>query len=60
MLCLKVELAGDGFMCSGSSDRTVRVWERSGPWGWVVKAVLSGHEGGVLDLRMDEKWIVSW
>ncbi|KAF8607336.1 WD40 repeat-like protein [Ceratobasidium sp. AG-I] len=59
VLCLKVELGGEGFMCSGSSDRTVRVWERSGPWGWVVKAVLSGHEGGVLDLRIDEKWIVS-
>ncbi|KAG9082659.1 hypothetical protein FS749_006671, partial [Ceratobasidium sp. UAMH 11750] len=58
VLCLKVELGGGGFMCSGSSDRTVRVGER-GSGGWVVKAVLSGHAGGVLDLRMDEKWIVS-
>ncbi|KAG8686098.1 hypothetical protein FRC11_009510 [Ceratobasidium sp. 423] len=40
------------------SDRTIRVWERVGG-SWVVKAVLSGHAGGVLDLRMDDKWIVS-
>lgn len=26
----------------------------------VVRKVLRGHSGGVLDLRMDEKWIVSW
>ncbi|KAG8776443.1 hypothetical protein FRC12_000908 [Ceratobasidium sp. 428] len=62
VLCLKVELGcgagGGGFMCSGSSDRTVRVWEREGGV-WVVRAVLSGHAGGVLDLRMDERWIVS-
>ncbi|KAG8731911.1 hypothetical protein FRC10_001363 [Ceratobasidium sp. 414] len=58
VLCLKVELGGGGFMCSGSSDRTVRVWERV-CGGWEVKAVLSGHAGGVLDLRMDERWIVS-
>jgi F-box and WD-40 domain protein 1/11 len=25
-----------------------------------VKAVLRGHGGGVLDLRVDDKWIVSW
>lgn len=25
-----------------------------------AKAVLRGHAGGVLDLRVDEKWIVSW
>ncbi|KDN39775.1 hypothetical protein RSAG8_08567, partial [Rhizoctonia solani AG-8 WAC10335] len=47
-----------GFMCSGSSDRTIRVWERTGG-SWGVKAVLRGHAGGVLDLRMDDKWIVS-
>ncbi|CAE6488278.1 unnamed protein product [Rhizoctonia solani] len=57
VLCLKVELA-KGFMCSGSSDRTIRVWEKAGG-SWGVKAVLSGHAGGVLDLRMDDKWIVS-
>ncbi|KAB5588724.1 F-box and WD40 domain containing protein [Ceratobasidium theobromae] len=58
VLCLKVELA-KGFMCSGSSDRTIRIWARvGGPW--EVRAVLSGHAGGVLDLRMDDRWIVSW
>ena len=25
-----------------------------------VRAVLKGHSGGVLDLRIDEHWIVSW
>ena len=25
-----------------------------------VRAVLKGHSGGVLDLRIDEQWIVSW
>ena len=25
-----------------------------------VRAVLKGHSGGVLDLRIDKKWIVSW
>lgn len=25
-----------------------------------IRKVLRGHTGGVLDLRMDEKWIVSW
>ena len=25
-----------------------------------VKAVLKGHSGGVLDLRIDKQWIVSW
>ena len=25
-----------------------------------VKAILKGHSGGVLDLRIDEQWIVSW
>lgn len=57
-----------GFMVSGSSDRTVCVWDM-----WVergqdgekvinaeVKAVLRGHMGGVLDLRIDKDWIVSW
>ncbi|KAI0317812.1 WD40-repeat-containing domain protein [Amylostereum chailletii] len=52
-----------GFMVSGSSDRTVCVWDM-----WVtedgqveaeVRAVLKGHQGGVLDLRIDQQWIVS-
>jgi hypothetical protein len=25
-----------------------------------VRAVLKGHVGGVLDLRIDKRWIVSW
>lgn len=25
-----------------------------------VRAILKGHSGGVLDLRIDEQWIVSW
>ena len=25
-----------------------------------VKAVFKGHSGGVLDLRIDKQWIVSW
>lgn len=25
-----------------------------------VRAILKGHGGGVLDLRIDKKWIVSW
>ena len=25
-----------------------------------VRAILKGHSGGVLDLRIDEHWIVSW
>lgn len=25
-----------------------------------VRAVLKGHKGGVLDLRIDRRWIVSW
>lgn len=25
-----------------------------------VRAILKGHSGGVLDLRIDQRWIVSW
>jgi len=54
-----------GLMVSGSSDCSVRVWDLSASHhGWrvraEVRAVLRGHSGGVLDLRMDDKWIVSW
>ncbi|KAJ6591092.1 WD40 repeat-like protein [Mycena vulgaris] len=55
-----------GFMVTGSSDCTVCVWdlwtERAGedaPVHGEVRAVLRGHGGGVLDLRIDERWIVS-
>lgn len=40
-----------GDLIPGTSDREVKA---------EVRATLKGHEGGVLDLRMDEKWIVSW
>ncbi|KAI0943609.1 hypothetical protein AcW1_002733 [Taiwanofungus camphoratus] len=60
-----------GFMVSGSSDCSVCVWELSalprmdgegdGDRGVTaeITAVLRGHTGGVLDLRIDAKWIVS-
>ena len=75
MLCLKFEKDFDAFsgkeeeshglMVSGSSDCTVRVWDmyashRGSRIRADVRAVLRGHSGGVLDLRMDENWIVSW
>ncbi|KAG6848482.1 hypothetical protein C0991_000540 [Blastosporella zonata] len=59
-----------GFMVTGSSDCTVCVWSlwtgsRIGKAGdrevkGEVRSVLRGHEGGVLDLRTDDRWIVSW
>lgn len=51
-----------GMMVSGSSDCTVRVWDLSARGSRIradVRAILRGHSGGVLDLRMDENWIVS-
>ncbi|KAF7343477.1 WD-REPEATS-REGION domain-containing protein [Mycena venus] len=55
-----------GLLVTGSSDCTVCVWdlwtERAGedaPVHGEVRAVLKGHGGGVLDLRIDKKWIVS-
>jgi hypothetical protein len=65
----------EGFMVSGSSDCSVCVWKlevgdvMSGGEGGngeerevkaEMRAVLKGHIGGVLDLRIDRKWIVSW
>lgn len=57
-----------GFMVSGSSDCTMFVWDLNELWKSgkthggpeLVKRVLRGHIGGVLDLKMDKKWIVSW
>ncbi|KAI5121589.1 hypothetical protein M0805_009460 [Coniferiporia weirii] len=65
----------DGFMVSGSSDCTVLVWDLRRLWRAsggaksngsqinagpeLVKRVLRGHTGGVLDLRVDKQWIVS-
>lgn len=63
------EQASKGILVSGSSDCTICVWDmelgRTLPNGereikGEVKAILEGHEGGVLDIRMDDKWIVSW
>jgi F-box and WD-40 domain protein 1/11 len=59
-----VKEAKPGFMVSGSSDCSICVWDlRVGRNGGVdagVRAVLKGHTGGVLDLRIDDQWIVSW
>lgn len=53
-----------GFMVSGSSDCTICVWDlmvgKDGQVGANVRAILKAHTGGVLDLRIDEQWIVSW
>lgn len=61
-----------GTMVSGSSDCLVCVWDlyscstkdEEGNVTQVVTAnvrgVLRGHSGGVLDLRIDSKWIISW
>ncbi|KAJ2914950.1 hypothetical protein MD484_g5453, partial [Candolleomyces efflorescens] len=57
-----------GLLVSGSSDCSICVWEMELgdflPNGErevraQVRATLEGHEGGVLDIWMDEKWIVS-
>lgn len=71
VLCLKFEkdwdIKGDGakgFIVSGSSDRRACVWDiwigEGGEVRAEVRAVLRGHLDGVLDLRVDEQWIVSW
>lgn len=71
VLCLKFEkdwdIKGDGkkgFMVSGSSDRRACVWDiwigEGGEVRAEVRAVLRGHLDGVLDLRVDDEWIVSW
>ena len=53
-----------GFMVSGSSDCSIRVWDlRVDGDGGVdaeVRTVLKEHTSGVLDLRFNEQWIVSW
>ncbi|KAG5728125.1 F-box/WD repeat-containing protein 1A [Termitomyces sp. T112] len=58
-----------GFMVSGSSDYSVCVWNlwtgsRVGDDGdrevkGELRTILRGHTGGVLDLRIDDRWIVS-
>lgn len=67
------EEEGDGLMVSGSSDCTVLVWDLRRLWRAcaksavpidagpeLVRSVLRGHTGGVLDLRIDKRWIISW
>lgn len=61
-----------GFMVSGSSDHTVCVWDlyactSGNEHGHIetavtaeLRGVLRGHTGGVLDLEINTKWIVSW
>ena len=58
-----------GFMVSGSSDSTVCVWDLYAHYlpgedepriTAEVRAILHAHSGGVLDLRIDQQWIVSW
>ena len=70
MLCIKFDKDWDvlrgskGIMVSGSSDRTVCVWDIwAGPEGSTnasVREILRDHMGGVLNQRIDEIWIVSW
>ncbi|KAF9078444.1 WD40-repeat-containing domain protein [Rhodocollybia butyracea] len=56
-----------GTMFSGSSDCTICVWDVYMAWSKSgqykvdarVRTVLRGHSGGVLDLRVDDDWIVS-
>ena len=61
-----------GMMVSGSSDGSVCVWnlysypvegedgEQECATVAEVRGVLRGHTGGVLDLRIDGQWIISW
>jgi F-box and WD-40 domain protein 1/11 len=68
VLCLKFDKEWDaidpdahGFMVTGSSDYSVMVWDLyAGGSKAEVKAILNGHTGGVLDLRIDNDYIVSW
>ncbi|KAL0071274.1 hypothetical protein AAF712_001840 [Marasmius tenuissimus] len=64
VLCLKFFWlsAKRGIMYTGSSDRTILVWDvwLEGNEGKAkVTTVLRGHGGGVLDLRVDDRWVVS-
>lgn len=63
-----------GFMVSGSSDCSICVWDiwtgrpimedgmetSDKEVNAEVRDILKGHVGGVLDLKIDKKWIVSW
>ena len=67
--CVDPRAPRKGFMVSGSSDCTVCVWDIYAQYmpgeeepriTAEVKAVLQAHSGGVLDLRIGSRWIVSW
>jgi F-box and WD-40 domain protein 1/11 len=58
VLCLQFDHTG--YMVSGSSDSTVIVWDLTAEPENRMTEVLREHKGGVLDIKMDSKWIVSW
>lgn len=58
-----------GLLLSGSSDCSVCVWDLyCHPAGEneemaitaEMRGILTGHSGGVLDLRIEKNWIISW
>ncbi|KIM27908.1 hypothetical protein M408DRAFT_329826 [Serendipita vermifera MAFF 305830] len=57
VLCLQFDQTG--CLVSGSSDATVIVWDLNAKPHERTKEVLRKHKGGVLDIKMDTKWIVS-
>ena len=67
VLCLKFDKDWDindpfapGFMVTGSSDCSIIIWQLfAGGRRAEVSAVFSAHAAGVLDLRIDDKHIVS-
>lgn len=62
VLCLKFETSS-GFMVSGSSDRHILVWDLNmlkNEGNLRPRAILRGHTDGVVDLKLNEDWIVSW
>jgi F-box and WD-40 domain protein 1/11 len=58
VLCLQFDHTGT--MVSGSSDCSVIVWNLNAEPDKYVVDVLKAHNRGVLDIKMDAKWIVSW
>jgi F-box and WD-40 domain protein 1/11 len=58
VLCLQFDHTGT--MVSGSSDCSVIVWDLNAEPDKYVVDILKVHKGGVLDIKMDAKWIVSW
>jgi F-box and WD-40 domain protein 1/11 len=58
VLCLQFDHTGT--MVSGSSDCSVIVWNLNAEPDKYVVETLKVHKGGVLDIKMDAKWIVSW